>query len=1690
MQYQKVNDSWAQIVKYYRKNNVVWEEITESIFNEYITNTVALYGGHDIDTSHVLSIAGLSSFSGESCTFALIYDGIADVTSAGTWQMVTGSDYASISAGTLTILPSASGNVVTIGAGYSGLTATKNIEIAYKSGTSTETETIIETDESGNTTTEVITVVTNEDGSSETSSSAVTYDASGNTIGTSESTTIVNEDGSSSSNTITTQYDESGNTIGSSENNTITNTDGSYNSTTTNYDENGDATNGTNVTGDTIGNVDTQEVEYDDSGNSVVVGYQIDTSGSEGEGRSMSGDGVNTEFVPFADDNCGFVMHIRFDSRASDQPRPPVVEDTEDTGSNWLYNIMCAKSATKTANNGWPGFDIRWALSKSSGSGSIQFRYTQSGATNTNSRVMNGKNADGTGSGDTFDVIVTYDPELILPTSRTTFSVTSPNGCISPIGTNVNFITNNIDFTLGYATNMQGEPYRYSSVVIHEFSITKVCSAQIITPETPEITCDGEVVTITCDTNDAMIYYRLNEEGNYLLYTVPFAITADTTVQAYSELMGQTSDITLEECIYTGIPEEVDEPVITCDGEQVTITCETPSVDIHYRISGESSYNIYSTPITISADTIFEAYSQLNSTTSSVVSANCIYNPGLRAPIISYDGEGEITITCSTPGASIYYKLDDAQNYDLYTTAITITATTVVYAYSQLNGETSTTVSETCVYNVVHDYSQDYLTFTVLNSGTIIWKALGSGYARSIDYSIDGGPWSSITSTSAGVSIPVVTGNEVRFRGSNTTYAGSKNNYSGFEGGTATYDISGNIMSLIHGDNFANNSTMSGTYNFCSIFKKSNVVSAEHLILPAMTLTNYCYRAMFSYATNLVVAPALPATTLSRGCYYYMFERCSITEAPELPATTLVQECYFNMFNNCASLNYIKCLATSISAPSSTTNWVVSVAATGTFVKDAGMSSWTVGNNGIPTGWVSVDDGEEIVEDPEIYCDGEEVIILCETTGASIYYNLNQMRSYTLYTEPIELSANTMVEAYAEKNGIQSEVVSANCIYSPEIPFSASNRNITSWVYAGQPIETPYSINAIDGHSSKYNTGVFNFTTTVNLKRVQPTYLWFQHADQSADIYVDDVKVTTHWGGYNAFFTDITGFVHKGINNIKVALCNTTRSTLAPCKGDFNYNATLGYVKLYTSPVLPSMDYGYDGFHVTSDVAQSAATITVKTNIPTGATVTCSISDGVFNYGTSGNSTGQEMQFSTTITNPHLWNGTVDPHLYNITLEIYHEGDLYHKYERPYGLRFFDYALSGTTMSGATGITYNGSPYTGFLLNGSPYFLRGVCMHNDIDGKANALTYTDMNNDFNIIQDLGCNFIRLAHYPHPKEIYDHCDELGIIVQTEMPWVGNANSTQPDDYYIHLSGQCIDMVMQHYNHPCIVFWGLSNETTTDDKAFAKDKIEGYTALIKSMDTERWVGYVMSHNYNNPSSYYNNPNVDWFGCNIYTGWYNDKNTNDPTGPLTTRYNNIVKNVHKPLAFSEYGAGGTQHCHSESAQTTTTTGNYERHDIEYQMWLHEGHIAAIRNFPQLLFTGEWQLFDIAVSNRNEGYTVCLDGVNTSTDDNLRRLNNKGLVERDHITKKDTYYIYKAEWNPEPFVHICGKDFTKRLDREIKCYGHDGNALTLYVDDTFVESASTTDNITVFQRRDYDAGKIIKVSGDTTYDTFSFLT
>lgn len=258
-------------------------------------------------------------------------------------------------------------------------------------------------------------------------------------------------------------------------------------------------------------------------------------------------------------------------------------------------------------------------------------------------------------------------------------------------------------------------------------------------------------------------------------------------------------------------------------------------------------------------------------------------------------------------------------------------------------------------------YTNQYLTFEVISGGTLKWASAidDATYTKTIEYSINGGSWSAITSTYNGTPIDLNDGDVIRFRGNNTSYCTKisdtrfNSNFFRTPSYILKFKVYGNIMSLIYGDEFADKTSfpLNSNYNFLRLFSfNKGMVDASNLVLPATACTEGCYSWLFE-SCGINTSPELPATTLAKECYKYMFEGCSgLTTAPELHATTLVEKCYLNMFENCSNLNYIKCLATNKTTTDCTTNMTKGVAASGTFVKAAG-TTWSTGNNGIPSGW-------------------------------------------------------------------------------------------------------------------------------------------------------------------------------------------------------------------------------------------------------------------------------------------------------------------------------------------------------------------------------------------------------------------------------------------------------------------------------------------------------------------------------------------------------------------------------------------------------------------------------------------------------------------------------------------------------------------------------------------------------------------
>ena len=475
-QYASINNNGKVTINSGVQNqNITVSASWTNSMNESYTETKTITISYDNE----LAIDGASTITGTSGNVIARYNG--NVVTP-TWVITSGNQYATIdNTGAISIV--ASGTII-VSATYSGYTTTKTIELIYQANTSTET--VVDPD-TGTTTTTTTTTTQNQDGSTSTTSTTTTTneDGSGSEIVTN---TTENQDGSSTSSSTTTSSDGS-----SSQNETIVNTDGSSTSstttqnadgtsqqsqtytaldgssatTTTNYNEDGDPTSGTNNTVDTSGNSNTQELTYDENGNTTVTAYTIDTTGNEaGTGETITGTGVNTEFFPF-DGSSGFEMHIRFYSRKQDQPNPPIVEDTEDKGSNYHFTILCAKDPRSP----YPGFHIRWTLPKTnynSGNLVLGYRGRTGSATNRNlsSAPTTGDHAN------MYDFTIIYDPELKKYPSKFRCVDNLNGGAL--ITLNIDFNALDYECTLGYNINQSGQPYRYSNVTIYEFTINKL----------------------------------------------------------------------------------------------------------------------------------------------------------------------------------------------------------------------------------------------------------------------------------------------------------------------------------------------------------------------------------------------------------------------------------------------------------------------------------------------------------------------------------------------------------------------------------------------------------------------------------------------------------------------------------------------------------------------------------------------------------------------------------------------------------------------------------------------------------------------------------------------------------------------------------------------------------------------------------------------------------------------------------------------------------------------------------------------------------------------------------------------------------------------------------------------------------------------------------------------------------------
>ncbi len=556
-------------------------------------------------------------------------------------------------------------------------------------------------------------------------------------------------------------------------------------------------------------------------------------------------------------------------------------------------------------------------------------------------------------------------------------------------------------------------------------------------------------------------------------------------------------------------------------------------------------------------------------------------------------------------------------------------------------------------------------------------------------------------------------------------------------------------------------------------------------------------------------------------------------------------------------------------------------------------------------------------------------------------------------------------------------------------------------------VDLPHTWNKYDGQDggADYARGTFYYTKELPAFERKPdsrVYLEFEGANSAANIFVNGKKAGRHEGGYSTFRFDITDLLNQGFGekNVIVAEVDNSANHIYPQTADFTFYGGL-YRNVNLLVVEPShfdLDfYGGNGIQIDTRINGADADVTVKafvTNPKEISRVEVRILDADGHVAAQTTEpAAKENEIKLTIQDAHLWNGVKDPYLYTVECSLLENNETVDEVTTRIGVREF-YV----------------DPQKGFFLNGVLTPLRGVSRHQDRLGKGNALEFEDHFEDAKLIKDLGANTIRLAHYQHAQDFYDLCDETGFILWAEIPMISSMIAGPEAEE--NAREQMKELIVQNYNHPSIVTWGISNEITiAGESDELLRQLNGLNDLVHDMDKTRLT--TMAQVSMLPKTSPHNQLTDILSYNHYFGWYGGEFTGNEA--WVDKFHEEYPD--RALGLSEYGCEGIITYHTDEPRR----GDYSE---EYQAAYHEHMAKIIDERPWLWATHVWNMFDFGVDTRDEG--------------GVKGRNNKGLMTFDRKTKKDSYYIYQAYWSDEPVVHITSKRFKKRATDtiDIKVY------------------------------------------------------
>ncbi|MEL7975244.1 glycoside hydrolase family 2 TIM barrel-domain containing protein [Isoptericola sp. F-RaC21] len=561
---------------------------------------------------------------------------------------------------------------------------------------------------------------------------------------------------------------------------------------------------------------------------------------------------------------------------------------------------------------------------------------------------------------------------------------------------------------------------------------------------------------------------------------------------------------------------------------------------------------------------------------------------------------------------------------------------------------------------------------------------------------------------------------------------------------------------------------------------------------------------------------------------------------------------------------------------------------------------------------------------------------------------------------------------------------------------------------AGERVTVPHTWNAVDGQAGgEYRRGRSTYARLVEADGTgAETWVEFEGVSSSAEVYLDGELLARHDGGYSTFRVDLTDRLGEGAGTLVVVVDNAANDHVYPQQADFTfYGGIYRDVRLVTvGPTHFALDeHGGPGLTVTpaldgdrADVALSARVVdadaratAVRFTVDGEATVTVPVADG-------------EAAATLAIERVRRWHGLRDPHLYTARAELLAGEAVLDVVALRFGCR--EFAVD---------------PQRGFLLNGEEYPLRGVSRHQDHEGVGNAITEAMKQKDLALLKELGATTVRLAHYQHDQSFYDLCDEAGIVVWAEIPQITVFLPGATDN----ARAQLVELIVQNRHHASIVTWGLSNEITLagagEDVLAAHRELN---ELAHELDPTRLT--AMAHLFLLETEHPLVTVPDVMSYNLYFGWYVGEAADNDT--WLDDFHAARPDV--AIGLSEYGADANPRFQSaEPAKGDYTEG--------YQALYHEHMLTMIEQRPWLWATHVWNLADFGSAGRDEG--------------GVAGRNQKGLVSFDRTLKKDAFYLYKAAWSREPFVHVAGRRRAERVEdvTEVVVYSNQ-SSVSLLVD------------------------------------------